>query len=105
VLESSKILFLYEVYSFLWVLRFICRKCFFLAVLTVLNEQHYDNPLLKYIYTIPICIISARKTVHFSLRNGPFGILKRAVLQRKMICISNLLIVNIVQSWCEEGLM
>ena len=57
--------------------------------------------MLKYIYIIPKRTISAFKTAHFSSRNGPFGVLKRPVLQCKMACISNLLIISEVRGWDE----
>ena len=59
--------------------------------------QHKNNPMLKYVYTIPEPIIWASQTDRFSLRNGPFRVLKRAVLQRQMVCIGNSLIINIIQ--------
>ena len=52
---------------------------------------------LNYFYTIPKQTISACETDCFSLRNGPFGVLKRTVLERQMACISNPLIINAVQ--------
>lgn len=57
--------------------------------------------MLKYIYIIPKRTISAFKTAHFSSRNGPFGVLKRPVLQRKMACIGNLLIISRLRGWNE----
>ncbi len=55
--------------------------------------------MLKYIYIILKRIISACKTVHFSLRNGPFCVLKRTVLQCQMVCIGNSLVISAVQKW------
>ena len=55
--------------------------------------------MLKYIYIILKRIISACETVHFSLRNGPFCVLKRTVLHCQMIRISNSLIINAIQRW------
>ena len=51
----------------------------------------------KYLYTSPKHIVSASQTVRFSLRNGPFCVLKQAVLERKMACISKPLIISVVQ--------
>ena len=51
----------------------------------------------KYLYTIPKHTISASQTARFSLRNGPFCVLKQTVLERKMACISNPLIINVIQ--------
>ena len=61
--------------------------------------QRNNKPILNYFYTISKHTISACETVHFSLRNGPFGILKRTVLERKMACIRKPLIINVVQRW------
>ena len=64
-------------------------------ILRLYNIFQRNNKLIsKYLYTIPKHIISASQTARFSLRNGPFCILKRTVLERKMACISNPLIIN-----------
>ena len=55
--------------------------------------------MLTYIYIILKRIISACKTVHFSLRNGPVCVLKRAVLQCQMVWIGNSLVISAVQKW------
>ena len=57
----------------------------------------HNKAILKYLYTIPKHTISASQTVRFSLRNGPFCVLKRTVLEREMACISNPLKINVVQ--------
>ena len=54
---------------------------------------------MKYLYTIPKHTISASQTVRFSVRNGPFRVLKRTVLEREKACISNPLKINVVQMW------
>ena len=48
-------------------------------------------------YTIPKHTISVSQTVRFSLRNRPFCVLKRTVLECEMACISNLLKINVIQ--------
>ena len=53
--------------------------------------------LLKYFYSISIRAISASKTVRFSLRNGPFRVLKRSVSQCQMASFANRLILNELQ--------
>ena len=58
-----------------------------------------QKTIRKYLYTIPKHTISASQTVRFSLRNGPFRVLKRSVLERKKVCISNPLKINAVQRW------
>ena len=69
----------------------------FAIILTDGKSQCYNKAIPKNLYTIPKHTISASQTVRFSLRNGPFCVLKRAVLERKMACVSNLLIINVVQ--------
>ena len=61
------------------------------------KDRRNDDTILKYIYTIPKHTIWACQTVHFSLPNGPFRVLKRTVSQRQMACIGNLLEINILQ--------
>ena len=58
--------------------------------------------MLKYIYIILKHTIWHCKTVHFSLRNGPFCVLKRTVLQCQMVCIGNSLVISAVQKWNGE---
>ena len=62
------------------------------------KDRCNDDTILKYIYTIPEHTIWACQTVHFSLPNGPFCVLKRTVSQRQMIYIGNLLKINALQS-------
>ena len=63
----------------------------------VRKVQRNYKKILNYFYTIPKQAISACETVCFSLRNGPFCVLKRTVLERKKACISNQLIINAIQ--------
>ena len=69
----------------------------FAIILTDRKSQCYNKAIPKYLYTILIHTISASQTVRFSLRNGPFGVLKQTFLERKKACISNSLIINAVQ--------
>ena len=65
----------------------------------VLRGEYIIKATPKYLHTIPKHTISASQTVRFSLRNRPFCVLKRSVLERKKACISNPLKINVVQRW------
>ena len=65
----------------------------------VLRGEYITKAISKYLYTIPKHTISASQTVRFSLRNRPFRVLKRTVLEREMACISNPLKITVVQRW------
>ena len=65
----------------------------------VLRGEYIIKAIPKYLYTIPKHTISASQTVRFSLRNRPFCVLKRTVLEREKACISNPLKINVVQRW------
>lgn len=56
------------------------------AMMTAMLSRNRKEPVIntKNPYTIPIYIILACKTARFILRNGPFCVLKWAVLQLKM---------------------
>ena len=68
----------------------------------LLRGEYIIKAIPKYLYTIPKHTISASQTVRFSLRNGPFCVLKRTVLEREMACISNPLKINVVQRRCNR---
>ena len=59
----------------------------FAIILTDRRSQCHNKSILKYFYTILIQTILPSQTVRFSLRNGPFRVLKRSVLERKKACI------------------
>ena len=49
---------------------------------------------MKNIYTVAKQAIWHSETVLLGTRKGPFGTMKRSVLERKMVCMGNGLIIN-----------
>jgi hypothetical protein len=52
---------------------------------------------VKNIYTVAKQAIWHSEKVRLGTRKGPFGTMKRSVLEREMACMGNVLIINVIE--------